>query len=64
MPKKIKVDEEKCIGCGTCVAVAPKSFKLNDDGKSEPVEPPGDDESTLEEAVESCPVDAISLKKN
>jgi ferredoxin len=64
MSKKLKVDEDKCIGCGTCVAVAPKSFKLNDDGKSIPIDPPGDEESAVQEAIESCPVDAISVKKN
>lgn len=58
---KIKVDEEKCIGCGTCVVIAPKSFKLTDDGKAEVIEPPGDDEATIKEAVDSCPVDAIEL---
>jgi ferredoxin len=58
--KKLKVNKGLCIGCGTCVALAPKSFKLSDDGKAEPIIPPGDDEKTIEEAVESCPVTAIS----
>lgn len=58
---KIKIDKEKCIGCGTCVALASKSFKLGDDGKAQPLEPPGDDEETIKEAIDSCPVDAIEL---
>lgn len=58
--KKLKIDQDKCIGCGTCVALAPKSFKLTDEGKSEPIEPLGDDEATVKEAVESCPVEAIA----
>ena len=56
---KVKVDKEKCIGCGTCASIAPKSFKLGDDGKVEPILPAGDDKTTLKEAVDSCPVDAI-----
>lgn len=56
---KVKVDKEKCIGCGTCVVIAPKTFKLGDDGKSQVIEPSGDDETTIKEAVDSCPVDAI-----
>lgn len=58
---KVTVDKDKCIGCGTCVALAPKSFKLGDDGKSFVIEPVGNDEATLKNAVESCPVDAIGL---
>ena len=58
---KIKVDKEKCIGCGTCVVIAPKTFRLGKDGKSEIIEPPGDDEEKIKEAVDSCPVDAIEL---
>ena len=60
MPKKLKVNKTTCIGCGTCVAVAEKSFKLEDDGKSVPVNPPGDPEEKIKEAIESCPVDAIA----
>ena len=26
----IKVDEEKCIGCGACVSVCPKTFELKE----------------------------------
>ena len=55
------IDEDKCIGCGTCVAVAPKTFRLRDDGKAEVIEPPGDDEKTIKEAIETCAVDAIKL---
>jgi len=31
---KIILEREKCIGCGSCVALAPKFFELADDGKS------------------------------
>lgn len=60
---KVTVDKDKCIGCGTCVALAPKSFKLGDDGKSVVLEPVGDDEATLKNAVESCPTFAISWQE-
>lgn len=58
---KIKIDKNKCIGCGTCVVLAPKTFKLGDDGKSQVIEPPGDDRAVIEDAVDNCPVDAIEL---
>jgi ferredoxin len=56
---KVNIDKNLCIGCGTCVAIAPKSFKLNDEGKAEAIEPPGDKEATIKEAIDSCPVAAI-----
>ncbi len=55
------IDKKKCIGCGTCTVVAPKSFKLGDDGKAQVIKPPGDEEKKIKEAVDSCPVNAISL---
>lgn len=58
--KKVVVDKEKCIGCGSCAAVAPKSFKMGDDGKARVLEPIGDAEETVKEAIEGCPVEAIS----
>lgn len=61
--RKIRVDQDVCIGCGSCVAIAPKHFKINDDGKSEViVEFREADEDIIKEAITSCPVQAISLK--
>lgn len=60
---KVKVDQDKCIGCGLCISLAPKSFKLIDDGKSEAINPPGDDEATIKSTVESCPVQGIIITK-
>jgi len=59
---KIKIDKNKCIGCGTCIAIAPKSFKFDSEGKSELIESPGDSEEIIKEAAESCPVQAINLE--
>lgn len=63
MAKKAVVDKAKCIGCGTCVALAPKSFKMDSDNKSVALDPAGDDEATIQSAVDSCPVGAISFKE-
>jgi len=57
-----KVDQEKCIGCGSCAAVASRTFRMADDGKAEVFNPTGDDEATVKMAAESCPVQAISLE--
>lgn len=57
----VLVDKEKCIGCGSCVAIAPKTFKMDEDNKTEIINPAGDDAEKIKEAVEACPVDAITL---
>jgi len=63
MAKKAVVDKEKCIGCGSCVAVSQRSFKMDSDGKSVAIEPAGDDEATIQSAIDSCPVIAVSWKE-
>ena len=52
---KITVNES-CIGCGTCVGVAPDVFEMNDEGLSSVI---GDD---VDSAAESCPVEAIEVE--
>ena len=59
---KVIVDKAMCIGCGTCVAIAPKSFKLTEDGKVEVIDPVGDSSEAVADAAESCPVNAISIQ--
>jgi ferredoxin len=61
--KKLRVDKKKCIGCGSCAAIAPKSFKMDEDGKSEALDPAGDDEETIANAIDCCPVDAIEWEE-
>ncbi|MCX6782149.1 MAG: ferredoxin [Candidatus Magasanikbacteria bacterium] len=57
-----KVDKEKCIGCGACVAIAPNTFKMGDDGKSDILNPAGDSEESIKQAADGCPVQAISIE--
>ncbi|MFH1661712.1 MAG: ferredoxin [Candidatus Falkowbacteria bacterium] len=57
----IKLDKNLCIGCGTCVAVCPKSFKMNDDeAKAEVISQ--EDSECVKNSVESCPVQAIKVE--
>lgn len=57
---KVKIDSTKCIGCGTCTALAPDFFQLNEEtGKAEVIKSPVSQEE-VKEAKESCPVGAIS----
>lgn len=56
---KVRVDQEKCIGCGLCTSLAEAVFSFNDDGRADagPVSP--DDEEAVQSAMASCPVEAI-----
>jgi ferredoxin len=57
---KPKVNEELCIGCGTCESLCPKVFKV-EDGKSRVIA--SDCEGcNCEEVMSSCPVSAISVE--
>jgi len=60
MPK-ISVDQEKCIGCGSCAAICPKSFEMVD-GKAHAKKADVKKITCEKEAADSCPVDAISIK--
>ncbi len=60
---KIKVDENLCIGCGACTAIAPQTFQLNPDkGKAEVINQPEKVDETIKMAINSCPVGAIKAQ--
>ena len=54
----VKVDEGKCIGCGACESVCPKVFQIVD-GKAK-VKDKASTEKCIKEAIDVCPVSAIS----
>jgi len=62
--KEIQVDQNLCLGCGNCQAIAPKAFELKD-GKSH-VKKNWQEESeeNIRAAKEGCPVQAISLRED
>jgi ferredoxin len=68
---KIKIEREKCIGCGSCAALCPKYFELIDDGKSHIKDAVKQDVEELEvekiecavAAAEACPVQCIHIEK-
>ena len=59
----IKVDEGKCIGCGSCEATCPKTFKMEEtpEGMKAKVKSQPDKITCEKEAADVCPVDAISV---
>ena len=59
---KVKIDEDKCIGCGTCVALAKDTFEMNSENKAEVKKGKHDEDETVLQAAQSCPVAAVEVK--
>jgi ferredoxin len=59
---KLKIDRNLCIGAGSCVAVAPKAWELDNEAKAVLL-PTADevDDQTLLESAKACPVAAITV---
>ena len=58
----VKVDKNTCIGCGACASTCPGVFEMGGDGKSQ-VKAKFDakkNEKCIKEAINNCPVEAIS----
>lgn len=61
---KVYVDEGICIGCGLCTGICPEVFEMNDDGKATAAGAVTEDnEGSIKEAMDSCPVTAILEEK-
>mgnify|MGYP003771133841 CR=1 FL=1 len=68
---KIKLDRNKCIGCGSCAALCSKCFEIIDDGKSHIKNAEKKDIEELEvdkidcaeSAAEACPAQCIYIEK-
>ena len=60
MSKTVYIDEEECIGCGSCVEICPEVFHMKEgDEKAEVIKPEGGPEDLIQEAMDTCPVSCI-----
>lgn len=62
---KVKIDKNKCGGCGLCVSIAPEVFEFDKDSRSK-VKETADLEKNKElikQAQESCPTQAIKVEE-
>lgn len=61
---RIMIDKEKCIGCGTCVALCDEFFELGPDNKSrlkKGREGEVKDIGCAKDAAEACPAQCIKI---
>lgn len=59
--KKLNVNEN-CIGCGMCVSIDPEHFEIVD-GLSQAVNNENLDSQSLNDAIDSCPTNAIEIEE-
>lgn len=71
---KIILEREKCIGCGSCMALCPKYFEIINDGKSSIKNAKRDSKKNIDEleinklecaqeAADSCPAQCLHIIK-
>ncbi len=60
---KITINEDECIGCGTCAALCAENYEMTDDSKAKVKNPEVDELGCNEEAKESCPVSCIKIEE-
>ena len=59
---KARVDEDACVGDGTCAEICPEVFQMEGDLAVVKLERiPEDLEDTVREAADACPVEAITI---
>ena len=61
---RVRVDEDACVGDGTCVEVCPEIFEMRGDVAVAKMEEVSEElEDSCREAAESCPVEAILIEE-
>ncbi len=64
MARRVVVDQDECIGCGTCEGICPEVFQLDEEtGKSQVIKSEGGLEDLIQDAIDSCPVEAINWEE-
>jgi ferredoxin len=61
MGRKVILDEECCVGCGSCAELCPEVFEMDEEGeKARVILPEGGSNECIEEAMTACPEECIS----
>jgi len=55
------VDSDLCVSCGLCAQVCPDVFELGDSGIAQVKDGADTSADCIQDAVDQCPVGAISL---
>ena len=55
----VKIDKNKCSGCGACASTCPEGFEI----VNEKAKVRDENAKCINEVISACPIDAISIKK-
>lgn len=59
--KIVRIDQDECIGCESCVELCPGVFAFDDkENKAYVITAEGGDQDCIDEAIASCPVSCIT----
>ena len=66
MEKIVKINKDRCLGCGMCVGINSEVFDFDDDGLAKVNNDKINEENKEEvnSAIDACPVAAIEVKEN
>ncbi|WP_181795847.1 ferredoxin [Streptomyces sp. WELS2] len=56
------VDRTLCMGSGMCAGIAPELYRLDDEGRAEPLAADIPEDERALDAADSCPATAISVR--
>ncbi len=60
MAKSFYIETEECIGCESCVGIAPGAFAFDEStNKARVTNIDGEPEETIQEAIDTCPAHCI-----
>lgn len=60
MARSFYVDQDECIGCESCVEIAPGAFSFDESiGKASVSNIDGEPEDKIQEAMDTCPASCI-----
>jgi ferredoxin len=60
---KIKINREKCKGCGNCVRVCPNNWRILEDNKAHVIKFKVNKIGCNRKAMDECPYNAISIER-
>ncbi len=65
MAKRLVIDADECVACGTCVEICPEVFEMEDGADTAVViKENGGPEDLIQEAIDTCPVQCISWEED
>ena len=59
----LKINQEKCIGCGLCESTCPGAFEIKDDGKAHVKDAESCKDCDCKSAADNCPASAIEFNE-